>query len=71
MAKVAMFLEHKNWKDGWAGYIYAQEVKESLEYVKDSTDQFGKPVKVYRISEKFNLDTPGGVKSSDLVVKAE
>lgn len=71
--KNALYLENKKWDNGWVGYLYANEVKEndSFTYVKDGTDQFGKPVKVYSANNYQHLDTPGGVMKTDLVVLIE
>lgn len=72
--KAAIYIEQKSKKDGqplfWAGYIYAdEEVEEkNFTFVKDSKDQWGKNVKVYQAKEKSYMETPGGVKSTDLVV---
>ena len=68
MSNVAIFLENNNWDDGWAGYIYAKPTNSPLVFVKNSTDQFGVAVKVYRTTNKISLETPGGVEQSNLVV---
>jgi hypothetical protein len=54
----------------WAGYIYAdKEVNPAdYEYIKDSKDQWEKPVKVYKAKESTYFEYPGGLKKTDLVV---
>lgn len=54
----------------WAGYVYATETINPADYelVKDSVDQWGKKVKVYKAKESMHLETPGGIQKSDLVV---
>ena len=72
--KAAIYIEQKSKKTGealcWACYIYADKKVNPSEYtfVKDSKDQWEKPVKVYKAKEKSYLETPGGVQKSDLVV---
>lgn len=72
--KSAVYIEQTSKKDGkklyWAGYVYADKEVDAKDYtfVKNSFDQWGKEVKVYKASEKTYIGTPGGTKGSDLVV---
>lgn len=72
--KAAIYIEQKIKKTGavlgWGGYIYATEEVNASDYtfVKEATDQWGKTVKVYKANEPSYLETPGGVKKSDLVI---
>jgi hypothetical protein len=72
----AMYIEVKGNKVNkgkifpWVGYIYADKEINPKDYklVKKSVDQWDNPVKVYKGNFETNLETPGGVESTDLYV---
>lgn len=76
--KSAIYIEQKikgsNQLLGWAAYVYAPEKDVQLDdytFVKQAKDQWGKTVKVYKAKEVSYMETPGGVKKTDLVVLFE
>lgn len=74
--KAAIYIEVKGKKEAegkifpWAGYTYADKEVDPSEYtfVKDSFDQWDKPVKVYQAKQKAHFEFPGGLEKTDKVV---
>lgn len=75
--KSAIYIEQKIRKGekkgqiiGWAGYIYSEGTvnEKDFIFVKEATDQYYKPVKVYKATETTHFEHPGGVAKTNLVV---
>lgn len=54
---------------GWAGYAYADDAGDldNYKYIRQATDQWGNEIAIYKAQHIYGLETPGGIKRTNLV----